>query len=45
MRLFGRVSIAGLLLYFLAIPLMSIIHVAVLAAVGLSLLSATAERA
>jgi competence protein ComEC len=44
-RLFGRVSVAGLLLNFLAIPLMSIIQVAGLAAVGLALLSASAARA
>jgi competence protein ComEC len=43
-RIFGRVSVAGLLLNFLAIPLMSIIQVAGLAAVGLAVLSATAAR-
>lgn len=41
-RLFGRVSLAGLLLNFLAIPLMSIIQVAGLAAVALTVVSATA---
>jgi competence protein ComEC len=44
-RLFGRVSVAGLLLNFLAIPLMSIIQVAGLAAVGVAVISATAARA
>jgi len=39
-RLFGRVSVAGLLLNFAAIPLMSIIQVAGLAAVAVSVLSA-----
>jgi competence protein ComEC len=41
-RLFGRVSLAGLLLNFLAIPLMSIIQVAGLAAVPLAFVSVTA---
>lgn len=44
-RLFGRVSIAGLLLNFLAIPLMSIIQVAGLAAVAVAVMSATTARA
>ena len=41
-RLFGRVSAAGLLLNFAAIPLMSIIQVAGIAAVAVSAVSATA---
>ena len=44
-RLFGRVSVAGLFLNFLAIPLMSIIQVAGLVAIALALVSATAARA
>jgi competence protein ComEC len=44
-RLFGRVSAAGLLLNFAAIPLMSIIQVAGLAAVGLAFVSGAAARA
>ncbi len=43
-RLFGRVSLAGLLLNFAAIPLMAIIQVAGLASVALSLASAEAAR-
>jgi competence protein ComEC len=39
-RLFGRISIAGLVLNFAAIPLMSVIQVAGLLAVGLSTVSA-----
>ena len=41
-RLFGRVSVAGLLLNFAAIPLMSIIQMAGLAAVALAVVSGTA---
>ena len=44
-RLFGRVSVAGLLLNFAAIPLMSIIQVAGLAAVALAFVSDGAARA
>jgi competence protein ComEC len=40
-RLFGRVSIAGLILNFVAIPLMSIIQLAGLAAVAASFVSGT----
>jgi competence protein ComEC len=43
-RLFGRVSVAGLLLNFAAIPLMSIIQVAGLAAVALAFVSDGAAR-
>src|SRR3954470_8969986 len=41
-RVFGRVSFAGLLLNFLAIPLMSLIQIAGLIAVGLAAVSASA---
>ena len=44
-RLFGRVSVAGLLLNFAAIPLMSIIQVAGLAAVALASVSSAAAAA
>jgi competence protein ComEC len=41
-RLFGRISLAGLLLNFAAIPLMSVIQVAGLAAVALAFVSGAA---
>src|SRR5205814_372621 len=44
-RLFGRVSLAGLVLNFAAIPLMSIIQVAGMAAVALTVVSSTAAGA
>jgi competence protein ComEC len=44
-RLFGRVSVAGLLLNFAAIPLMSIIQVAGLVAIPLASLSSSAAVA
>jgi competence protein ComEC len=44
-RLFGRVSLAGLLLNFAAIPLMSVIQIAGLAAVTLSALPPVAAAA
>jgi competence protein ComEC len=44
-RLFGRVSLAGLILNFAAIPLMSVIQVAGMAAVALAVASSTAAAA
>jgi competence protein ComEC len=44
-RLFGRVSVAGLLLNFAAIPLMSVIQIGGLAAVFLALLSSSLAAA
>ena len=44
-RLFGRLSAAGLLLNFVAIPLMSVIQIAGLAAVAIALVSASLASA